>query len=103
MWTPGFQLFYKIKHWDRAFLFRNYQLQSVSTFSTFHLQVNVDNVMETYSLVSVVISINVEYGKNKDIHLVEQARHLSVTAIGGQSLQITGKNMNTYLPLCSTV
>ena len=36
---------------------------------------------------SVVVAINVEDGQNKDIHLVEQAGHLRVAAIGGQSLR----------------
>lgn len=41
----------------------------------------------TYALVGVVVAINVEDGQNVDIHLVEQAGHLRVAAIGGQSLR----------------
>lgn len=35
----------------------------------------------------VVIAVDVEDRQNVDIHLVEQAGHLRVAAIGGQSLR----------------
>lgn len=57
----------------------------------------------TYALMGVVVAINVEEGQNKDIHLVEQAGHLRVTAIGGQSLRKIGKEImccNRWKPLC---
>lgn len=57
----------------------------------------------TYALVGVVVAINVEDGQNKDIHLVEQAGHLRVTAIGGQSLRKIGGIImccNRRMPLC---
>lgn len=45
----------------------------------------------THFLVGVVVAINVKDGQNKDIHLVEQAGHLRITAIGGQGLRNIGK------------
>lgn len=45
----------------------------------------------TYALVGVVVAIDVEDGQDKDIHLVEQAGHLRITAVGGQSLRKIGK------------
>lgn len=45
----------------------------------------------TYALVGEVVAINVEDGQNVDIHLVEQAGHLRVSAVGGQSLRKSGK------------
>lgn len=44
------------------------------------------NSVETYALVGVIVAVNVEDGQNVDVHLVEQAGHLRVTAIGGQGL-----------------
>lgn len=41
----------------------------------------------TYALVGVVVAIDVEDRQNVDIHLVEQAGHLRVAAISGQSLR----------------
>jgi len=43
--------------------------------------------------VGVVVAINVQDGQDKDIHLVEQAGHLRITAIGGQSLRKIGKQI----------
>ena len=45
----------------------------------------------TYTLVGEVVAINVEDGQNVDIHLVEQAGHLRVSSVGGQSLRKSGK------------
>lgn len=33
-----------------------------------------------------VVAVDVEDGEDKDVHLVEQAGHLRVAAVGGQSL-----------------
>lgn len=41
----------------------------------------------TYTFVGIVIAVNIKHRQNIDIHLVEQAGHLRVTAIGGQSLR----------------
>lgn len=41
----------------------------------------------TYGFVGVVVAIDVEDGQNVDVHLVEQAGHLSVAAVGVQSLE----------------
>lgn len=35
----------------------------------------------------VVVAVDVEDGQNVDVHLVEQAGHLSVAAVGVQSLE----------------
>lgn len=51
----------------------------------------------TYALVGVVVAINVEDRQNIDIHLVEKAGHLRVTAIGGQSLRKNGKKFCTVI------
>lgn len=51
----------------------------------------------TYALVGVVVAIDVEDRQNIDIHLVEQAGHLRVTAIGGQSLRKNGKKFCTVI------
>lgn len=48
--------------------------------------IRLDNKLITYALVGKVVAIDVKDGQNKDIHLVEQAGHLRVTAVGGQSL-----------------
>lgn len=42
---------------------------------------------------AVVVAVNVEDRQDIDIHLVEQAGHLGVTAIGGQSLRKNGKTI----------
>lgn len=36
---------------------------------------------------SVDIAIDVKDGQNIDVHLVKQAGHLRITAVGGQSLR----------------
>lgn len=47
----------------------------------------------TYALVGVVVAIDIKDRQNKNIHLVEQAGHLRITAISGQSLRkISKKN-----------
>lgn len=51
----------------------------------------------TYALVGVVVAVNVKDRQNIDIHLVEQAGHLRVTAIGGQSLRKNGKTFSTTI------
>ncbi len=45
----------------------------------------------TYVAVGVAVAIDVKDRQNVEIHVVEQAGHLNVTAIGGQSLGEIGK------------
>lgn len=44
-----------------------------------------------YVCVGEHVTIDVEDGQNKDIHLVEQASHLRITTIGGHSLRKIAK------------
>lgn len=59
----------------------------------------------TYALVGEVVAINVEDGQNVDIHLVEQAGHLRVSAVGGQSLRKNGKKLSSgiFRRLCINI
>lgn len=65
---------------------------------SFRLHYRTISEYVTYTLVGVVIAINVEDRQNKDVHLVEQAGHLGVAAVGGQSLRRIGARFGTVMP-----